>query len=849
MKPSIAARALVLVAALVIVVESAEPRFTSKPTVTKDGEKVKVEFAVDRATDVAVSIEDGKGRIIRHLVAGLLGPNAPEPLKRDSLAQTVGWDRKDDVGRPVPDGAYRVRVRLGLRPALDGMLGFNPAWIGSVRALAVGPGGELFVFHCFGTLHPSDNSLGCAVFDRSGKYLRTILPYPANLPDEKLKGLKRIELDDGTKVPFLYQAETRSLVPGAGDIENHEAVITRDGHVAFVGRLEVLRYAQPGPIHMVVLRADGSAPEPPLKTRIFDKGVSATLALSPDEKTIYASDVRKSKAHYGLPVNIVYKFAWDDKEAKPFLGGPDAAGDAALNDPKGIACDGKGHLFVADKGHDRVAVFRPDGAFVGALKTTRPERVAVHRTTGALYVLGGPGINELAKFRSWKDPEPVGTAKLPTFKHDGYRVSMALDDTAESPVLWFGSHQGYYARFTLIRIEDKGTAFGEQADIVALALKQAPSVGAVTDVNLDRERELVYADLGPRFEGRTGKREAVTVPIPRQSYKEGAIIAVGPGGFVYLHSSGKEKGVYRFDRDLKPAPFPGSDTNYIPNDGSLRVRARGLTVDCHGNVYLLWQKPKESQSPGDAQDANALALYGPDGKAKNEKLIDAEIRSLNSVRVDFQGNIYLALGLRPGTDTLPPGLKGKLPADGKDPDAVMGLNYYPYIYGSIAKFTPEGGIIRKRVPIAGDGRGGIPCNYNIGLTTEVKGAKWIVPGISNAPSWRTGTPYVRPDICLCESPRFDVDGFGRSFFPDAGRFRIGVLDTNGNEICWFGSYGNQDSAGPGSPVPVPDIAFCWPHAVAVGDEFVYIGDRLNRRIVRVKLACAAEESCDVRSSE
>ncbi len=33
------------------------------------------------------------------------------------------------------------------------------------------------------------------------------------------------------------------------------------------------------------------------------------------------------------------------------------------------------------------------------------------------------------------------------------------------------------------------------------------------------------------------------------------------------------------------------------------------------------------------------------------------------------------------------------------------------------------------------------------------------------------------DICQCESARFDVDGYGRSFFPDAARFRIGVLDT------------------------------------------------------------------------
>jgi hypothetical protein len=91
----------------------------------------------------------------------------------------------------------------------------------------------------------------------------------------------------------------------------------------------------------------------------------------------------------------------------------------------------------------------------------------------------------------------------------------------------------------------------------------------------------------------------------------------------------------------------------------------------------------------------------------------------------------------------------------------------------------------------------------------------------------------------------DVDGFGRSFFCDAGRFRVGVIDTAGNELGWIGGYGNQDSAGPGSAIPKPEIAFAWPQAVAVGDQAVYVGDRLNRRIVRVKLGYAVEQNCEV----
>ncbi|HOX08471.1 MAG TPA: hypothetical protein PK280_18895, partial [Planctomycetota bacterium] len=72
---------------------SAPPTFTKKPTAARAGDKVTVEFAVDRETDVAVFIEDGAGKVVRHLVAGVLGKNPPPPLK-PGLAQSVEWDGK-----------------------------------------------------------------------------------------------------------------------------------------------------------------------------------------------------------------------------------------------------------------------------------------------------------------------------------------------------------------------------------------------------------------------------------------------------------------------------------------------------------------------------------------------------------------------------------------------------------------------------------------------------------------------------------------------------------------------------------------------------------------------------------
>jgi hypothetical protein len=56
-----------------------------------------IRFAVKDACDATVAVTDAKGRIVRHLGSGMLGPNAPVPFLKNSLAQTLVWDGKDDI--------------------------------------------------------------------------------------------------------------------------------------------------------------------------------------------------------------------------------------------------------------------------------------------------------------------------------------------------------------------------------------------------------------------------------------------------------------------------------------------------------------------------------------------------------------------------------------------------------------------------------------------------------------------------------------------------------------------------------------------------------------------------------
>jgi hypothetical protein len=90
-----------------------------------------------------------------------------------------------------------------------------------------------------------------------------------------------------------------------------------------------------------------------------------------------------------------------------------------------------------------------------------------------------------------------------------------------------------------------------------------------------------------------------------------------------------------------------------------------------------------------------------------------------------------------------------------------------------------------------------------------------------------------------------VDGFSRVFVPDVFRFSVDMLDTNGNHIARIGHYGNADSAGPGSKIPEPEIAFAWPAFTAVAGEKLYVSDTVNRRITVVRVESADEVECAI----
>jgi len=276
-----------------------------------------------------------------------------------------------------------------------------------------------------------------------------------------------------------------------------------------------------------------------------------------------------------------------------------------------------------------------------------------------------------------------------------------------------------------------------------------------------------------------------------------------------------------------------------------------------GHLFAL-----EPATPGN-RPPKMLREYLPTGKLVSEdpvvwKVSDAAL----GPRFDAAGNIYIADVVRPMDWPYPPEfnqvftnrieINKTRPAGAQDAIA--------FSYGSIIKFSPKGGIIDyqrgsdhysttvKPVPYKGEPKLD-PTLKSMDVAwyggrmlmgpEKLIGAEWIHPGISHI-----GLYY-----CNCENVTFDVDEFGRVFFPDTNLYQVRILDTAGNALTRFGGYGNADSCGPDSRdkrLSTPEIAFARLVSMGVTDQYVYCGDSMNQRLLRAKLVYAAEERCEIR---
>lgn len=804
--------------------------FKKKPRITVNNKQATITFEVAKPVDVAVGIINSKGRVIRHLAAGVLGKNPPRPLTPDSLTQTLIWDFTDDQGKEVPRGKYKVRVGLGLDIEFDRTLLWSPYEQRGIVGITTGADGELYVMNNWGgmTSHPRWNTI--MIYDREGKYKRQIYPFPGNQSADKVKGARVVTLADGRWIPTIYAGLAHSILPWNEFFSSQMPVVTPDGRFVFLSASDKhIRI----PKRLLALGTDGSVPEDfagPILLQEEVRGIGS-VACSPDGKTFYVTGMRGRSIwpqRGGEPHHCVFRVQWDaprppwkNFSAKPFIGEFEfrGGGKTHLNNPKAIDVDDKGNIYVADTGNRRIVAFKPNGTYVGEFEVHSVRAMKVHPKTGVIYALcAGKQRSVLKKFTSM-DGNMAAKIELP-LRNTSF---LALDASRKTPRLW-AAHGS-----SILQIDDKDTLVCN-GDV--LLKRRSPDWGPSPRPRFDPEifhdpqNQRLYIVNGGRmgggeaYDGNTGAHvRHIPVNLPGKGHVEFANIL--PDGTFVGMSKGRGSGIRRYNRDWKPITFSATGKHLVPERVYQTVNCDWSSLGTGPQGHIAVYSPK-----------HGITLWSMDGKRIKKKIVDMEGQHIlgKGVRIDSTGAVYAGVPMRDPKGMIDPLVRGRLPRG-------FGFNPWPrwnYIRfaGAVAKFKPEGGSLRRKPD--GDLLVGI---HDSGINRcKATGLEWLRYGFSPM-----GSMDSLNFNCKCDQGNFDLDPFDRLYVPDSMTARVQVVDRNNNRIVSLGEYGNADANKPGSK-PVAKLPVCWPCSVSAGEKYLYIADTMNNRILRVKLIYMKESS-------
>jgi hypothetical protein len=855
---------------------AAENILSGKPTVSKAGAHHKITFALAKAADVEVAIVNAKGHVVRHLAAGVLGgKNAPpEPLKK-GLSQALEWDGNDDFAKKAVGGPFKARVRAGTGVKFGRFIGGNdPYQLGSVNSIAADESGNLYI------MGDGIGGKTLRAFDATGKYLRTLMPFPADLKPDGMKDIAAWNAEEKTfrprqhktLFPEFYMPADHLWASGNITIVSASAkngVTMADVHQVY--RIDT-RGAVPG--NQFILSGLWDPKKP-----VSNSGAGPVfLAGSPDGKYLYLSGPYSTTTEYGyvadpsFPPGQIYRLEIGKGTMQPFAktetnGGyqPSAVGwhnkhsnlENVLHSHgpvHQVAVDKDGMVLVADRDNQCIQVFDSSGKPCGKLAVDYPDLISLHPKTGELYVLSkGPAneywnlpLKKLHKFSGWKNGKLLASHDLG--KH-GVRAQIAVVVGAKTVVWVYGTGQGGSG---LIALEDKGSSFAPMQN--SFAPKGVQDGFARMAVDSDRE-ELYVQDGGAgvcRYNGETGE---ITGSLTAGD------VTVGYDGLVYARTAANHNGPFeRFDHEFKPAPFKETGTHvlspFIYGRMGVGYADRGIGVGPDGKIYFSWMFPGWVNY--------AVTAWGPDGKPVKGKYLEGKghpshyqsglnkditsavigpiIQANGGIRVDLKGNIYL--GLLAWPKDVP------YPKEFDLPGVEVHNNAYKSSVGSVVKFTSDGGFMAD-MPDS-NLMNKLPRTGAKGIDTTqgyVEGAVAAYPGLGPFSQWG----YGGNTCCVCRGPRFDLDRYGRIVMPNAVSNSVTMVDNAGNEILTFGAYGNFDSqyvhdgAKDAKPnLAFPEIPLAWPVGAGVSEKYVYVLDYYNRRAVRADLTWKSEETCPIK---
>ncbi|HUT33171.1 MAG TPA: hypothetical protein VNE39_06820 [Planctomycetota bacterium] len=875
---------------------------TFRRVVGPDGKPLKdryeIAFAAKDWCDVAVAIEDARGRIVNHLVYGVLGPNAPEPLKPASLEQVLLWNGKDDFGQYVQDPqTCRARVSLGLKASFDRLIGWHPKdTTGPINGIGADPDG-VYVLSAAGYWQ------GIKMYDHEGNYVRTLLPFAA----DRIAQLKGVATQQLLGQPLVPAARTRygKMMPYETRRGAYTIPVVSQGRIAWPthGYNELKRILRIG-TDGTTRGEDASGPILAAHPSEFMGGTE--MAASPDGRWLYITKLCPDPRDARLrPRHAVFRMEWDAKGPLPkraFLGEADSpdSDSGHLKFPEGVACDSQGRIYVSDYGNDRIQVFDPEGKFLHTLRAKWPRQIAVHQKTGEIYYTSfGPKYEDAALVKL--SPLPAGaerarldlaTLKLPGAEHDlgdfkshwnqdRLMPIFCLDSWATPATVWLVPAE---SRITLWA--DRGEKFELLQDFDEEMRRDGYTPHAFNGYKMNRvcadpvRGHLYYLNsLAPfllRCDPEVGTKWD-KIRVPASGWRTIDDFQVGADGYLYmrtpLYLARFDPGriVSDDDRDRKGYDLVIPATAEVPFDygeaeaigwsgkapvlrGVIKLPAQirgngfdmGMGVAPNGNVLAFCQNYQDQTDRIESKGTTVPKLFEdryrpvrfPGRLWGQGGLIWVWDRNGQLIGEDLIKAMHGAsCGVR--SDKQGNLYVGFAAWPLRDGERFLPARHTDAGPGALLKFPPAGG------KIIGTWAGGVPVplkelprrppEFECMGKLWTQGLLWSYPGMS--------TMTITTNTCTCPQCRFDTDLYGRSFIPESWRYSVGVCDTNGNPVLHIGRYGNPDSGrGPDSAVVVEGgIAFSQCDFVStVSDRWLYVADTGNWRVVRLRLGYHVE---------
>ncbi|MBL8028831.1 MAG: hypothetical protein JNL74_20570, partial [Fibrobacteres bacterium] len=675
-------------------------------------------------------------------------------------------------------------------------------------------------------------------YDFNGNYLKTVYPFSADLPYESAKGWKPIKNPDNSTITPVHSNNSlptysRSLfdmmlesrmTPSLqfmdengylffGNITNFNTFTTSGGKTDSTPYYTTIS----SPTLPPTIKGDpywmfGIA----LMTRIpgsSDFLVSGVFSGSGDHLTtldttgfyrdgrIFRINGQTRAATLYLDINTVITSV---AARGTILQGKDDY-FAAIH---GTAFDAKGRLYVANRVAKAIVVYDTVNMQpLDSIPLAGCDRMEISPATGHIFALARTGSAYGGYLRLFKfAPFDSGAARIcsvtvqPTV--GGYSSYLNVVDSSAGRKVWVGGN-------TVSIYNDAGTTLTLFKDFSKVIKQDAPGFDRIS---VDRRNENVY--FNDSWQGiykitdwsNPYARACSTSAGKRLSASD---VVISPFYMLYLRESIPSKTSSKLTRytigDGKHTPVNFSNTGnnvvtpYLSHRKGAVVGEKGFAVSNSGIVASL------NMAPGGYQ----LSFYSDTGSAdttQGDVKIFPLLLQCGGLKFDAKGNIYLG---------------AKVTA----PNSIIN----PTFSNDWCYKTSTGNIVRFP---AGFDTASMPSTGAITTPSAYKVYPTVIAPFSREPGG---------GFCVCRSPRFDVDPYGRLFMSNGVTNSVTIADNEGNEIVRFGQYGNIDD-----PVTDTRISLSWPTSVAASEDYVYVTDNGNNRIARVKMTYEADNYPNLR---